>query len=135
SDKYRLRLDSMQELSCDGTIKLPPYKFAYFSEMVPRKLSFGLDHWGYYNGADANTTLVPTYTVTNSGSPTVYTGANRDAAWPAMRGGSLQKITYPTGGYTSLDFEPKNIYTFNATTLQYVPYGGGVIHEYGQADT
>src|SRR5213079_77082 len=38
SDKYRLRLDSVQETSCDGTAKIPPYKFSYFSETVPRKL-------------------------------------------------------------------------------------------------
>ena len=133
SDKYRLRLDSMQELSCDASVKLPPYKFSY-SGVPPRKLSFGVDHWGYYNGA-SNSTLVPTYTVTSGGNPTTYPGANRDASWPEMLVGSLQKITYPTGGNTAFDFEPKNIYTFNSSTLQYVGYGGGVIHEYGQADT
>src|SRR5450432_442167 len=30
SDKYRLRLDSVQEYSCDGSIKIPPHKFNYF---------------------------------------------------------------------------------------------------------
>jgi hypothetical protein len=130
-----MSLDSIQESSCDASKKLPPYKFNYFSELVPRKLSFGIDHWGYYNGADTNHTLVPTYTVIHIGTPTTYGGANRDAAWPAMRGGSLQKITYPTGGNTILDFEPKNVYTFNSSTLENLSLGSGVIHEYGQADT
>ena len=135
SDEYRLRLDSIQELSCDAGIKLPPYKFTYYTAInPPRKLSFGVDHWGYYNGA-TNSTLIPTYTVISGGSPTTYSGANRDAAWPYMMAGSLTKIIYPTGGSTTFDFEPKNIYTFNASTLEFVPYGGGVIHEYGQADT
>jgi hypothetical protein len=133
SDKYRLRLDSMQELSCDLSIKLPAYKFTYFGEKVPRKLDFGLDHWGYYNGADTNTALVPTYTVINNNTPTTYNGAYRDAVWPAMRGGTLQKIIYPTGGNTTFDFEPKNIYTFNSTTVEPVNVASYVLHEYGQS--
>lgn len=134
TDEYRLRLDSLQELTCDGSIKLPPYKFNYFSETVPRKLSFGTDHWGYYNGADTNKTLVPTYTVINQGTPTTTGGANRDAAWPAMRGGTLQKITYPTGGYTTFDFEPKSIYTFSSSTLEDIQLSSLVVHEYGQSN-
>jgi hypothetical protein len=134
SDKYRLRLDSIQETTCDASIKLPPYKFSYFSELVPRKLSFGIDHWGYYNGADTNKVLVPTYTATYNGSPTTYGGANRDAAWPAMRGGSLQKIIYPTGGSTTLDFEPKNTYTFNSSILENIQLASLVVNEYGQSN-
>ena len=133
TDEYRLRLDSLQEMSCDTSLKLPPYKFTYFSEKVPRKLSFGIDHWGYYNGADTNKTLVPTYTVITSGTPVTYGGANRDAAWPAMRGGSLQQITYPTGGNTSMVFEPKNIFTWNSSTLEDIGLTSIVINEYGQS--
>ena len=32
TDKYRLRLDSVQEVTCDGTSNVPPYKFSYFSK-------------------------------------------------------------------------------------------------------
>jgi YD repeat-containing protein len=137
SDAYRLRLDSMKEFSCDGTIAVPAHTFTYFSEPVPRQLSFGLDHWGYYNGVTSNQVLVPTYTVTTSGTTTTYSGANRDAAWPAMRGGALSKITYPTGGYTLFDFEPNDTYSSHneVRTISdlYMPLGfdGGVSPQTG----
>lgn len=104
TDKYRLRLDSMQEMSCDNSIKTPPYRFSYFTEFVPRRLMFGIDHWGFYNGVTNNQTLIPTLTISSTNLQRLA-GANRDAAWPAMRGGALEKITYPTGGYTKMDFE------------------------------
>ncbi|WP_298391251.1 hypothetical protein [Hydrotalea sp.] len=44
SDTYRLRLDALQETSCDGSITEPPYQFSYYGEMVPRLLAFGIDH-------------------------------------------------------------------------------------------
>ena len=112
SDAYRLRLDSVKETSCDGSASVPPYKFSYFSELVPRKLSFGIDHWGFSNGVTTNQGLIPTYSyITSSGSIVqVMPGANRDASWPAMRGGALQQITYPTGGYTTFTFQPNDTY-------------------------
>jgi hypothetical protein len=117
SDQYRLRLDSMQESSCDVSLKVPPYKFSYFSELVPRKISFGIDHWGFSNGVTNNQTPIPTYYVTANTTSYLETvvGANRDPAWPAMRGGALQQITYPTGGTTVLNFESNDTYvTYNA---------------------
>ncbi|MBO9204677.1 MULTISPECIES: RHS repeat domain-containing protein [Niastella] len=109
SDKYRLKLESVQETACDGSVSVPPYTFNYFSEKVARKLSFGLDHWGFYNGADNNNTLFPTYSLKSGYNLQTVTGADRDAHWPAMRGGALQKITYPTGGFTQFDYEPHKV--------------------------
>jgi hypothetical protein len=57
SDKYRLKLDSIKEQSCNGVIINPPYKFTYFYGTVPRRLSLAQDHWGFYNGATSNTFL------------------------------------------------------------------------------
>jgi len=120
TDTYRLRLDSVKETSCDGTVSIPPYKFSYYSELVPRKLAFGLDHWGFYNGVTTNQCLIPTYSQASSaGVPIVtFAGADRDAGWPAMRGGALNQITYPTGGHTNFTFEPNTTWV-NATN--YVP--------------
>ncbi|MBY0534631.1 MAG: hypothetical protein K2P88_02180 [Chitinophagaceae bacterium] len=101
-DRNRLKLETVQESSCDNSVVIPAYSFEYFTEFVPRRLSFGVDHWGFINGANSNTGLVPTYTVNTF---TQVNGANRDAAWPAMRAGSLKRINYPTGGYTDFDFE------------------------------
>ena len=114
SDQKRLRLLSVQEQNCDGSSTIPPYRFEYFAEQVPRKFSFARDHWGYINGATSNNQLYPNL-YNNSGSINTYYGldiANRESAWPAMRGGTLNKITYPTGGNTVFDFEP-NKFTIN----------------------
>ncbi len=112
----------MQEFSCDGSAKVQPYAFTYYSELVPRKLSFGIDHWGFSNGITNNQVLVPTYAyVTATGSIVqIFPGAYRDAVWPAMRGGALQQITYPTGGFTQFTYQPNDTYV-NYTKYTAVP--------------
>lgn len=127
TDKKRLRLDSVQEVSCDSANKVPPYKFTYYAEQVPRRITFAQDHWGFYNGATGNTQMIPTYTMNGS----VVTGANRDAAWPAMRGGSLTQITYPTGGTTNLNFEPHSLSSYHYSTAL-AGLSNLVAHLYGQ---
>jgi hypothetical protein len=102
TDKKKLKLLQVQEASCDGAITLPPYTFDYHTETVPRSLSFSQDHWGFSNGAD-NNTLIPTITENQFEE---VSGANRDSKWPDMRGGTLRKITYPTGGTADFEYEP-----------------------------
>lgn len=104
TDLQRLKLEKVQETSCDGIATIPANVFTYFGEQLPRRLSFGIDHWGFYNGHDENQTLIPSYDVVSTSTPQNITGANRDASWPIMRGALLQQITYPTGGYTNFDF-------------------------------
>jgi hypothetical protein len=114
-DTYRLRLNSIQELSCDGSLSIPPYTFTYFQEPVLRLFSLSRDHWGFNNGVTTNTALYPL--LTQSGVPVNTNGtANRNSSWPAMRAGSLQMITYPTGGTTTFNFEP-NKFTVNNTDV------------------
>jgi hypothetical protein len=134
TDEYKLRLDSVGEFSCDASLKIPPYKFSYFSERVPRRLTTGIDHWGYYNGMDSNQVYVQSFTVNTGGVPALFNGANRDAVWPTMRGGSLNKITYPTGGSTSFDFEAKSSATASYSQYVNVPLVQMVINEGGQDD-
>jgi YD repeat-containing protein len=125
TDQYRLRLDSIAESSCDNTVHVPPYKFVYNSGVVPRKLSFGVDHWGFYNGINSNTELIPTYTVIpplgSQGqatiNDTIVAGADRDSHWPACLGGTIQKVTYPTGGSSQFNFEANGVY---AQTSSYI---------------
>ncbi|MBB5620112.1 YD repeat-containing protein [Pedobacter cryoconitis] len=102
SDTKRLKLDSISESGADGTA-LKPYKFDYYSSFLPRRLSFGFDHWGFYNGA-SNSTVLPT--LTRDTYDVIYpNGANRESSWPAMQQGALNKITYPTGGIATFEFE------------------------------
>lgn len=124
SDRKKLKLESIQEYSCDETKNTPPYIFNYYPEPVSRQLSFAQDHWGFNNGVTSNAKLIPTYTVNTDN---YKFGADREAKWPAMRGGSLNKITYPTGGSTDYIFEPHNTWV-NATVYNLVDrgyYNGG----------
>lgn len=132
SDRQRLRLDQVQEVSGDGTLSKPPHAFSYFSEPVPRRLSFGIDHWGFYNGITNNAVLIPTYTRFGSNTATSYPGANRDASWPAMRGGTMQQITYPTGGSSLFEFESNTVYNTTSSVVNST-LANLSVHNYGQA--
>ncbi len=110
SDKKRLKLNSVTERTCDGSLAKPPHVFSYFDESsVPRTLSLAQDHWGFFNGATTNTQLMPAISI-NKGWTTLFGNSNRNAAWPAMRAGALQKVQYPTGGYTRFAFSNHNVY-------------------------
>lgn len=110
TDTKRLRLDSIQEKTCDNSLSVPPYKFIYTvpsDSFAPRRLSFGQDHWGYYNGKYFNAGLIPTYTLNTY---TSIAGADRESKWPEISYGSLNKIIYPTGGFTQFTFEPNDVW-------------------------
>jgi YD repeat-containing protein len=132
TDKKRLKLDSIQEISGDGSISKPPYYFTYFNEQVLRRLNFGIDHWGFSNGVTSNQGLIPTYTKYGTSVTTNVPGADRDSYWPAMRAGTLQQIKYPTGGYSLFDFEPNSVYS-TATNNVNVTLTALIVHLYGQS--
>ncbi len=123
TDRKRLRLDKIEEGNCTGTHIVPAHQFAYFAN-PPRRLCLGQDHWGFINGKNTNSTLIPTYIEENNTVIKKVEGANRDAYWPAMKAGTLNKITYSTGGYTEFEFEA------NTTWLSYNKYEKGNTTEY-----
>lgn len=131
TDKQRLRLDQVQEISGDNSINKPPYYFTYFSEQVPRRLSFGIDHWGFANGVTSNTTLIPTYTKYQTNQTVNYPGDDRDAHWPQMRAGTIQQINYPTGGYSLFEFEPNTVYNTSTSNVN-TTINNLIVHLYGQ---
>jgi YD repeat-containing protein len=104
SDRKRLKLNEIVEKSCSRSLAKPAYQFSYYEEdALPRRLSSAQDHWGYYNGANNNDGLIPS--LSDNGEEFSRTeGAIRDAQWPAMRAGTLQKIIYPTGGVTEFTY-------------------------------
>lgn len=106
-DNYRLRLDSVKE-SGKG-----PYVFTYNSESLPARLSLAQDHWGFYNGATTNTTLIPIDSLWG-----FYTGGNREPHPLKCQAGILTSIKYPTGGKTAFTYEPNANYM---TKVFYVP--------------
>ncbi|MEM7550011.1 MAG: hypothetical protein AAF363_10060 [Bacteroidota bacterium] len=115
-DHLRLKLNSIQEISCDNSESKPPFEFQYLDEHnVPRRISFGQDHWGYYNGKK-NSTLLPTVDL------------GRESSWPFLRAGTLNSITYPTGGQTQFIYEPNEVlvYTETCTSSSSLLIGGVV---------
>lgn len=108
TDRKRLKLNSIQQFGSDNSTSLPPYIFTYYDQgEVPRRLSFGQDHWGFNNGIDDNTTMKPP--TSTDGGATYSSGDDREARWPAMRAGALKLIQYPTGGATEFTYEPNEV--------------------------
>lgn len=118
----RLRLDSVLEkgYALDGsTISKPPYKFGYdTSHIMPLKTSFAQDYWGYFNGID-NRHLIPDLSFLHYGMFPGYetipdatiqwlNGGNTAPDKSLMTAYMLNKVTYPTGGYTQFTYEPNS---------------------------
>ena len=55
-ENKRLRLDSLQEISCNNLVFKPPHKFEYFTGKLPDRYSKQIDSWGFSNGAQFNET-------------------------------------------------------------------------------
>ena len=116
----RLRLDSVQEVGYTATgspLPMPSYKFYYDStHTLPLKSSFARDYWGYFNGTTTNTCLIPDLNFLYGAQYQGYTnvpsfilqlnGANRAPDRQQCMAGVLEKIVYPTGGYTALSYQP-----------------------------
>ena len=116
----RLKLLSVQEVG-QGE-RIPPHVFSYYegsaTDNLPSKNSFARDHWGYFNGAFGNTTLVPEFRgqvrLDDPGGQYVeLPGANRRPDPRYTQAFSLKRIQYPTQGYRSFtyqthDFDPDN---------------------------
>jgi len=122
-----LRLDTLREVGGDGVSSKPPYVFSYNNIVIPPRFTTALDHWGYYNEATGNSTLVPGIFVPFRSSGTITFparnvggNANREPTLAGSSGTMVNKIHYPTGGFTSFEYE-LNRATFN----------DGIIHSVG----
>lgn len=123
-DLKRLFLSSIQEVGKNNDRTKQPYYFTYNTAALPHKLSTEQDFWGYYN-ANGATSLIPRQYIYPSFSgidkirnypiASVYcarathfelTGSDRSVNAQAIQAGVLQKITYPTGGYSQYIWEP-----------------------------
>jgi RHS repeat-associated protein len=129
----RLALDNIQEASYDDSqIKhvKPPYEFSYNSTSLPAPTSSSVDHWGYYNTNSHTGSLIPSVTLGCGGSAVTYPGgnANRDPNESRMKAGILERITYPTGGYTDFVFEAHRVEGDPASCSNPIPdrIGGGL---------
>ncbi|MEM7368740.1 MAG: hypothetical protein AAF587_09050 [Bacteroidota bacterium] len=109
---WRLKLEKVIEASNDGSIPLgncPTHSFSYIeSPSLPAKTSLARDHWGYFNGKTGNTELHPEFKGIIAQFFNQYyefDGADRKASPNHSKAFSLEQITYPTGGTTSITYE------------------------------
>ena len=108
---HRLKLDSVVESG------KPAYIFNYNTTQFPSKDSRARDYWGYYNGVLTNTSNFPNVYRFNYGNLPVdrnwdggsyedhFTGNNRSSRLQYAKAGILEKIIYPTGGYSEFEYE------------------------------
>lgn len=99
----RTKYLSSVTLSGEGT-----YTFMYYNisdASFPPVGTFSVDHWGYYNGKTGNNYLkiVSTTNATTLDESITYATRNPDASYAIN--GMLQRITYPTGGYSEIEYE------------------------------
>ena len=114
----RLKLDSISILS-DSNISEKSYKFEYISASdVPSRISLQQDYLGYSNGGNGGSVLYPQVAFNG----VVLSGANRNPNFNQAKKGILEKITYPTGGYSVFEYEGNKV-TEYASTTEDVTYG------------
>lgn len=107
---YQKRL-KLSSINIHGKYSSVPetYTFSYNTNLLPAYYNagggdnghLGQDYWGYYNGLNNNTTMIPA--MVSRGRVTAE--ANRNSNESAMKACLLNKITYPTGGYTIFETE------------------------------
>ncbi len=133
------------------------YKFTYNDKWFG-ELTTALDYWGYYNGKTNNMSLIPQMTLkifTGVYSfegvwPTIYEtigNADRSVSAEDMQAFMLTKIVYPTGGYSTYEYEPHQFaempHSHSAELFLQNPspltYGGGLrvyrIKNYSSAES
>ena len=135
----RLRLDQIV-LFGGETYKLGEYEFKYnkynnvYNNHFPPRLSRAVDHWGYYNGHNENTRLIPNSVNYRLSGNVLVAGADRSSSSLYKKAFILDEVKYPTGGVAKFYFDSDEAYynELNTSTLQYVsakkPAGGLLIN-------
>ena len=120
---YRLKLMGLTRNATDTT-QSQSWQLSYNPLGLPSRRSFAQDHWGFYNGANSNISLLPVvgfdprlcglavsnypkYSFVNIGfMPGLHDlGAIRNSNEVSMQAETLTQIQYPTGGYSIFNYE------------------------------
>lgn len=103
--ELRLKLDNVEIYSSANETPPQRYTFTYHGLNLPSRESMAQDYWGYYNGQNGNSTLIP-YNYDFDQGNIDFTGANRQPNPGTSMACTLVKIQYPTGGSTELFYQP-----------------------------
>jgi hypothetical protein len=116
----RLKLLSLDEVKTDNgapnDLVLSQYKFEYNQTSLPSYLSGKTDNYGFYNGKDFFSTdiknkintVLAAQTSSNIASLSDLVNNAKLPDTTLVRAEILEKITYPTGGYTVFKYEPND---------------------------
>lgn len=111
----RLKLESVEFLGCTDPSEDNKYEFSYYNENdnCVSRFTNQIDSWGYYNGAAGNENNfpnIPPTTLTSGGITMATVGSsNRDPSETHMKYFNLQKITYPTDGTSTYEYEVNKV--------------------------
>lgn len=120
SKTARLYLEGLSELSPDNTQK-KEYTFTYYQgpnvSGLPARASYAQDMWGYFNGQNQNSNPYPSWlpgTFSSGGQNRPQYrhykfGSDRSIRAIFAQTGSLESITYPTGGTSTFEYESNTI--------------------------
>ena len=113
----RLKLDNVKEVASSDTLTT---SFSYNSLNLPSKRSCAQDYWGYYNGKENYVSghghsLIPapsrymSYNYTPELNNYSIEGADRLCHGNYMQAAMLNRVDYPTGGYTTYEYETNRV--------------------------
>lgn len=126
----RLKLLSIYTLTKQEK-QVDKHSFFYETKNLPRKDSYAVDYWGYYNGQNSNHSYIPEaynlmWNKVMDYDKIKNMPSQRGVSLPfAQRGydfkyctaGMLTGIQYPTGGYTNFVYEPNTFVDYIIPTV------------------
>ena len=86
-----------------NNISLPNYYKATFQYPTTSDIQCHEDYWGYANNTNSNYWTPSPYAIS------ALTGGNRSVNENYAKSGILERITYPTGGYTIFNYESNRL--------------------------
>ena len=106
----RLKLDLVEihgnSLNSPNPMK---YEFSYDETPLPSRNSLARDYYGYFNGANSNTTLLDYNAVLGN-------GANRQVNELYQKAGILTSVKYPTKGFTNFYYQSNKEFRYSTNT-------------------
>ncbi|WP_156907087.1 RHS repeat domain-containing protein [Epilithonimonas caeni] len=109
---YRLKLTGVTDNLTNGK-----YVFDYYGNNLPIRTSNDQDFWGVYNGANNGTKAIASTDTPYYSRDTKYLRANKEPNINYGKIGNLKRITYPTGGYTNIEYEADNNGSLTTTVI------------------
>jgi hypothetical protein len=129
-DVWGYKLNTVSGITSLDSLK-STYSFEYknASANFPKQTK-GVDRWGYYNGVNNNIMLFDNTAPVQK--PLIQQPADRSIHIESIDNGILTKMNYPTGGYTSFEYENNTIENptipfilINQNSSTTTPYIGG----------